>query len=93
MKDVLEEMQMKFQMFFLTISRSMLEFPEPKNKTFTENWVGKQSFFCFDIDNGLKNIFVFQDRKQKLSVKEFRESSQNFTSIRQLIEKMKITLD
>ena len=22
-----------------------------------ENWVGKQSFFCFDIDNGLKKIF------------------------------------
>ena len=26
-------------------------------KTFTENWVGKQSFFCFDIDYCLKNIF------------------------------------
>ena len=26
-------------------------------KTFTENWVSKQSFFCFDIERGLKNIF------------------------------------
>ena len=26
-------------------------------KTVTENWVSKQSFFCFDIDYGLKNIF------------------------------------
>ena len=26
-------------------------------KTFSENWVSKQIFFCFDIDNGLKNIF------------------------------------
>ena len=27
-----------------------------RNKTFIENWVSKQSFFCFHIDNGLKNI-------------------------------------
>ena len=26
---------------------------EVNPKTFTENWVSKQSFFCFDIDNGL----------------------------------------
>ena len=26
-------------------------------KTFIENWVSKQSFFCFDIDNGLKKFF------------------------------------
>ena len=41
-------------------------------KTFTENWVSKQSFFCVDIDNGLifffqeYNFFVFQDSKLKL---------------------------
>ena len=27
-------------------------------KTFPENWVSNKVFFCFDIDNGLKNIFL-----------------------------------
>ena len=42
-----------------------------------------------------KTFFVFQDRKLRLSesvLKEFRETSQNINSIRQSIEKMKITI-
>ena len=30
---------------------------EAKAKTFPENWVSKQSFFCFDVDNSLNNNF------------------------------------
>jgi hypothetical protein len=67
------------------------------SKIFTENWVSKQSFFCFDIDNGLKNIF-FRNKTfsffkieswnfQHLFETEFCETSQNVNSIRQLIEK------
>jgi hypothetical protein len=51
------------------------------------------NIFRFDFDNGSKNIFlgiklffVFQDRKLELSA-SFRETSQNFNSIRQSIEK------
>ena len=31
-----------------------------RTKTLTENWVSWQSFFCFDIDNSLKNTFFFE---------------------------------
>ena len=71
-------------------------------KTFTENqyskrhlmdlswhiqrlWLKKYSFFRN------KTFFVFQYRKLNLFEKEFRETSQKFNSIKQLIEKMKIT--
>ena len=61
-----------------------------------------KAFFCFDIDNGLKNVFFknktfmffkveslnFQHRFEN----EFRKTSQNFNSIRQPIEIMKITI-
>ena len=59
--------------------------------------------FCFDIDNGLKNIFfyeqnffVFQDRKLKLSASVWKRISCNLTKF-QLnqktdIKKMKITI-
>ena len=57
---------------------------------------------CFDVDNGLKNI-IFRNKTflffkieswnfQHLFETEFRETSQNFNSIRQPIEKMKITI-
>ena len=40
-------------------------------KTVAENWVSKQSFFCFDIDYGLNHIF--------LGIKLFCFTRQNLT--------------
>ena len=62
----------------------------------------KKSFFCFNIDNGLKYLFLgsklFCFSRQKVEIfsislkKELCETSQNFNSIRHPIEKMKITI-
>ena len=74
-----------------------------KYKTFPENWVTKQRFYCFDIDNSLK-FFFFRNKTflffklesrnfQKQFAIEFRETSQNFYLIRQIDrKKMKITI-
>ena len=66
-------------------------------KTFPENWASKKKLFCFEIDNGLKNIFfrnktflffkIESSNFQVHFVIEFRETLQNFNTIRQLIKK------
>ena len=65
-----------------------------------ENWVSKQSFFFYwqrpkKIFFRNKTFLFFKIESwnfQNLFEKEFRETSQNFNSIRQPIEKMKITI-
>ena len=72
------------------------------SKTFTENWISKQSFFVLIWTKtykifvlGTKLFLFFKIERwnfQHLLEKEFRETSQNFNSIRQPIEKMKIRI-
>ena len=59
------------------------------SKTFTDNWVSKQSFIVLILKNGLKIIF-FRNKTFlffKVESWNFREISQNFNSIGQPIEK------
>ena len=61
---------------------------KPSLKTLSVN-----KAFCFEID--LKNIFRFSRQTAEtfsICLKKNRETSQNFNSIRQPIEKMKITI-
>ena len=67
------------------------------NQNLLENWVSKQRFFCFDIDNGLKKVFFsnktflfFKIESWNFQVQfeiEFHETLQNFNSIWQPIKK------
>ena len=76
---------------------TMMTFRKETTQNLPENWVSKQSFFCFDIDNGLKNIFFrnktflfFKIESWNFQVHfeiEFHETLQNFSSIRQTIKK------
>ena len=72
------------------------------SKTFPENWDSKQSFFVLILTTA-KKIFFFRNKPflffkigswnfQHLFKNEFRETSQNFNSIRQPREKMLITI-
>ena len=55
------------------------------SKTFTENWVSKQSFFVLILTTAQKifflgiNFFVFQDRKLKLLASVWKRISWNLT--------------
>ena len=70
-------------------------------KIFPENWVSKQSFYVLILTTA--KILFFRNKTflyfkigswnfQHLFKNEFGETSQNFNSIRQSIEKMEITI-
>ena len=94
-------LRVPFFFFFLLLSFSPCRFFCAILKTFTENWVGSQNwlYWYWNLFNLGLEITIFRNKMffkinswnfQHLFDLEFYETSQNFSSFREPIEKIKI---